>query len=67
MYTAISKKRACTVKSETADKVKLINERMAVACDRSIERDRRAQDQRDRRAAYKAARKLKAEMRGDVA
>lgn len=59
LYTANSKKRACTRKAETADKVKNLNAKMAASCDKAIEKDMRAQDQRDRRAAYRAARLAK--------
>lgn len=57
--TARSKKRAGTKKAETADKVKRMNEVLAIQIDRSIEKDKRKQETKNRRASFKKNRQNK--------
>ena len=61
-YTANSKKRACTRKAETKDKVNALNTKIAEQCDRAIAKDQAREDQKQRRAGYKQARLNKKEV-----
>lgn len=56
MITVISKKRACTKRAETIDKVKAMHERMAAKCDIELAKDKAKDERKDRRREFKLAR-----------
>jgi hypothetical protein len=60
--TVISKRRACTVKSETADKVKALNDQMANICDKMLSKEHAKDERKARRAEFKRQRQLKKEV-----
>ena len=57
--TVTIKNRACTRKAATADKIKVINEKMADLCDKALSKERAKDERKAKRAEFRHKRQLK--------
>ena len=57
--TVTIKNRACTRKAATADKIKVLNDKMADLCDKALSKDHAKDERKAKRAEFRRQRKLK--------